>query len=190
MARLFVYDSAAGRGSLGVTVNPTDGVIVAGTAYRTRPVRLASASGAIDRVGWEIMLSGGAGTQLVQWYQEYYGDRSAPPFGGNNRFPSQRDSPGLDATAPWLREQNEEIAPGGTITHNNVTHEVTFNVPAGGVDARYFPMVVHTIFVRLALVIQALTIGAPRVRIWAHVGGYGSPGAHESAVYPYDYENE
>ena len=151
---------------------------------RTQPFR-AFCLGDIRNVVYEFILKGGvAGSSWAfEWYQEFFAD--APRLDASPMYPSARTFPGAEPSDVWAREQVEIVGASGAITHFNATRTVTITSP----EARWFPMVIQTLWGRLAIRTTTTTVGAtlPRLLVVAHIGGHTEEMALETLTTPYQY---
>jgi len=175
MARLLIFDSAATVDSAGAAVD-----MAVTAAYKpTKAVRCFGApDGDTRNVGFEFDLSGGtAGLYDVLWYMEFYNDDPSLVTQPNVRT-------GIVVAPPWAREQTAEGGTSGAINHYNVERTIQDMSPT---DVRWFPMVVQTLWTRLEVKSAniAAAVSAPRLRIFAHVGGYDSQAVLEAGTVPY-----
>lgn len=183
MAHLLIYDSAATVDADGNAINgafaaPGAGVLAA-TPIFTKPVRLYGApDGDISQVGFEFWVTSDASFTL-NWYMEFYNDRPV-----DYPLPTNHVAPLEVPTAAWAREQTEEVAGAGVVNHYNVARAIN---AAGGAtrDVRYFPMVVHGLFVRLALYSAAAPIAGYAARVYAVVGGVDQQVVYDALTTPW-----
>lgn len=193
MAHLLIFDSSA---SLDASGNPVSGTDAAGLAYDgggalgattryTKPVRLYGApDGDISKVGFEFAVQSTASFDLT-WYMEFFND--APV---ELPLPRARTSPPVIAVSPscgWCREMTEALpnAAAGGVNHYAVTRTAyTLGGTSGVFLSYHFPMVVHGLFVRLALVAAAAPAGA-RLLVFANVGGVSQEADYESLTVPW-----
>lgn len=143
-------------------------------------------------ISYEFVLSGEPTGEDIdfEWYQEFFNDHpwinlgaSLPegfrqiftPVNPALAYPTDRVFPNSGALYPWAREQVAIAGAAGAIDHYNVTRTIAdVSVPsATGADCRYFPMLVHTMWVRIAIrtTTAAPAGGYPRLRIYGHGGG-------------------
>ena len=99
------------------------------------------------------------------------------------RFPSDRAFPGAATTDPWSREQVEIVGATGAINHYDATRTITLASPS----AKWLPMVIQTLWVRLAIRTTTATAGVslPKLQIVAHIGGHAEEQALETLTTPY-----
>jgi hypothetical protein len=173
MARICVFDSVATADSAGAVNNQP----VQAAAVRSKPVRLFTSQGELRYIGWEFIREGGAATDLVlSWFQEFFMDSENPSAvaGVRQNAPNLRQGLGLDPNLEWAREVTEDVGAAGAITHNTITRALTMpaTAHAGGIgSARYVPVAVHGLWVRLA--VAATTIpAAVALKVFAHVASY------------------
>lgn len=183
MAHLLIFDSAATTDADGDPIDgsfgaPGGGVLTA-AALHTKPARIYGApNGDIEKIGFEFWIQSNA-TFTLSWYMEFFSD--APV---NYPLPINHVAPGVSPTAQWAREQTEEVAGSGVVNHYNVVRAIN---AAGGaaVDVRYFPMIVHGLFVRLAVYAAAAPIAGLNLRIYAVVGGVDQQTTNEAKTAPW-----
>ena len=179
MARILIYDSSATAGSAGVAVVMG---LAQNTWRRSQPVR-AFCLGDIRNVAYEFILNGGvdASSWAFEWYQEFFADK--PWLAESPRFPSDRAFPGAATTDPWSREQVEIVGATGAIDHYDATRTITLASPS----AKWLPMVIQTLWVRLAIRTTTATAGVslPKLQIVAHIGGHAEEQALETLTTPY-----
>lgn len=190
MARVLIYDSRATEDSQsrGIEMSLQENVF-----KTTYPMRAhGGPKGDQRNISYEFILSGDPVGQEIdlEWYQEFFNDhphvnlgstvppgfRSAYPAGiAPPSFPDPRIFPGSGAAYPWAREQVAIAGAAGVIDHYNITRNVaSVSVPeAQSADCRYFPMLVHTLWVRIKIRTTTASPagGYPRLRIYAHGGG-------------------
>ena len=178
MSRVLIWDSAAATLQNGIP-NEDQALEAPGTGSRSTPVRCFTHEGHIENISYEFLYRAPAGgiSPVINWWQEFYNDRphvgeyayTAPPDGlapgqqvagtaagantgcmpplAQTTDPS-RTFPGAQPVDAWAREQTEEVVAGsGVIDHYDVQRQLTL-VPN---TCRYFPMLIHTLWVRLAV---------------------------------------
>jgi hypothetical protein len=143
-------------------------------------------------ISYEFVLSGDPISSALdfEWYQEFFNDHPWVNLGASlpdgfrqvftpatpaRAYPDARVFPGSAENYPWAREQVAIAGAAGAIDHYNVTRAIaSMSVPmASGADIRYFPMLVHTMWVRIAIRTTTATPagGYPHFRIYGHAGG-------------------
>lgn len=201
MARIPIYDSIATLFSDGSTA--VDQALVTDDWKRSAGVRLSGGPAGDQRnVSYEFVLSGSVLTAFVfEWYQEFWGDYPyiwgavenlpSPMLPKNTTpMPTDRVFPGAPTSCPWAREQIAIAGAAGAIDHYDITRSTTMTVPAvNSAHCKWLPMLVHGYWTRIAIR-PTTTIGdpAPRLRIYAHVGGHTDVGEYTEALsVPYNY---
>jgi hypothetical protein len=187
MSRVLIYDSEATEDTQG---NDPEQGLVTNEWKRSYPMRChGGPKGDQRNVSYEFVLAGNPISTAIdlEWYQEFFNDHpwvnlstalpaefrqvwvEPPPF------PTQRVFPGSGAEYPWAREQVAIAGAAGVIDHYNITRNVaSMSVPSGeGADCRYFPMLVHTLWARIAVRTTTALGSYPRLRIYGHTGGIG-----------------
>jgi hypothetical protein len=190
MARILIYDSEKTVEDAGQAVD----MALSENEWKTSvPVRAhGGPKGDQRNISYEFILSGNPLSTAIdfEWYQEYFNDHPWVNIGSNlptgfrqvfpegsppSGYPGSRVFPGSGAEYPWAREQVAIAGAAGVIDHYNITRNVAgMSVPgADGADCRYFPMLVHTLWVRIAIrTTTAQPVGGyPQFRIFAHGGG-------------------
>jgi hypothetical protein len=178
MARLIVFDSGATVDSAGAAVD----MALASSAKRSKAVRgFGAPDGDSRHISWEFLLSGTPGSYDIYWYQEFFNDEPSL-----DAQPTVRTFPGADPTYSWAREQVQQLVGSGVIEHYNGERHILAMSPGTTADVRWFPMLVHAYWTRLAIwTPTALGVTPPRLRVFAHVGGYDAQAVLEAATTPY-----
>lgn len=167
MARIPIYDSQATVNSNNV---PIIQALLVSTPRRSMPVRLSGLPQPLYNISYEWLFEG-QGSWAFSWYQEFWGDKAifAPP-------PDLRTDPTINANTAWPREQLEIVqATTNTILCVDLSRTMTVVPTLATPVTKWFMMGLFVPFVRLAIQLettppQGSTL--PRVRVWAHVGGY------------------
>ena len=210
MARIPIFNNL----DVGQYTNQTD-IVSANLVARTSPIRLFSFEGAIQNISYEILMTNNAATWAFRFYQEFYSDHphmggDTPSARGNDEnfnpqwpYPIYRDFPKALMTGTisqdltWAREQSAVVNNDGTIDHFDATRRTTLTSD----QAKWFPMEVHSYWVRLAVwgttdmvhhrdgqgqLVEATT---GQLRIWAHVGGHAESRYLQEQTEPYNYSH-
>ncbi len=191
MARILIFDS-----SPSLEGNPYDQSPLgdAGDIKRSAPVRLFTHEGHIPNVSFEFLMVDQNATLDLRWYQEFYTDHTHMGMDGvsargttgelnrNAPRPTQRDFPGATSAMTWAREQVAIVGAGGAIAHFDALRSMTLTDN----QARYFPMEVHSLWMRLAVYAIA-PVGNTAVRIWANVAGLAESKWLREQTVPYNY---
>ena len=179
-----------------------------GPVYTKAIPLIGCADGEINKIAFEFLgekSTGEAGTAVdLRWWMEFYNDSTKRyPLPGDTLilYPELADdvgtyndrvSPDVAVGTPWVRESTEVLTITAGVTnariveHYPIERQLVFPPDASLTDSRYFPFVVHALFVRIGLV--SPTPATPpgwRLRIWAIVGGIDSQDALEKAAYPW-----
>lgn len=194
MAHLLIFDTDAVLDASGNPASGTDGAglpydgggsLGSATVHYTKPVRLYGApDGDINKVGFEFAVKS-TSTFDLSWYMEFFND--APV---EYPLPRARTSPPIIAISPscgWCREMTEALTTtsSGAVNHYAVTRTAyTLGGTAGTYLSYHFPMVVHGLFVRLALVAASAPAGT-RLLVFANVGGVSQEADYESLTVPW-----
>ena len=193
MAHILVFDSDASELEDGSSADEMNLDGSPNEFRRSMAVRLFTKSGHIENISYEFLyrsLDDLATTPALRWYQEFYNDRAhvgeiaLDGEGAGNIPPGGRTFPESDPNDGWAREQTEEVTAGtGTTDHYNITRQLTLAANT----CRYFPMVVHSLWVRL--VIWTPDNAFPgRLIVHAVTGGLGASAYLENELTaPYQY---
>lgn len=178
MARLIIFDSSAAVDSAGAAVD----MALAATAKRSKAVRIfGSPQGDSRNLSYEFVLSGTPGSYDIYWYQEFFNDEPSL-----DAQPSARTFPGAGVDFPWSREQVQQLSGAGVIQHYNAERRILTMSPGTTADCRWFPMCVHSLWVRLAIwTPTTLGVTPPKLRVFAHVGGYDAQAVLEAGTAPW-----
>lgn len=192
-------------------------ILDANSVVRTSPVRLFTHVGATLNISYEFLVrDNAAATWTMRWYQEFYADHphvgadtasargftdsagNSYGFNANWPYPTVRDFPGAPAnTRPWAelhhavgditwaREQVAVVNNDGTIDHFDATRRMTLT----NLQAKWFPMEVHSYWTRLALWGIADLASGATLQIWAHVGGHAEDRFLQEETAPYSYNH-
>lgn len=183
MARIPIFDSEAAVGSDGEPVTMT---LVGNQQVHSVKFR-CFADRDIRNLSYEFLLTGaGSATWNFTWYQEFYNDEPWPlgssPVG--LPYPTERTFPGATAGLPWSREQTEEAGGAGAIAHYNVTRTISLVEPA---DSRHFPMLIQSLWTRLAITPTTVEAAYPRLRVWVLIAGHPQEKYLETLALPFRY---
>jgi hypothetical protein len=169
MARICIYNSGALLDSAGV-LNDQALVATAGSPKRSKPVRLFTPAGEVRYIAYEFIYDGNTVSNLdVRFWLEYYGDK--PSLIANDPPNLRASSLGINQSCPWAREVNEVIGGAGAITHTPTTRALLMTPGSYG-TAYWMPLLVHTLWMRLAVYINGAIPAGARLIVAAHVGGH------------------
>jgi hypothetical protein len=160
-----------------------------GTYRRSKCVRLSGLPQELLYVSYEWQVdAAAAGSWEFQWYQEFWGDTAGwEAFIGHGGQPSTRLASGLAETGPWPREVIGVITDAtNVLDHVNLVRKMTFSPTATEADAKWLTIGNWAPYARLAIVLNTnpAALALPRLRVWAHVGGYESK-QFETMTAPY-----
>lgn len=203
MARILIFDS-----SLAGDDNPYDqsplgdvnDINQGGRHKRTAPVRLFTHEGHVPNISFEFLMVNHGVTLAIRWFQEFYTDHakmgydgaSAKAFGGAEAYsrtcarPDFRDFPGANNTITWAREQVAVVNNDGTIDHFDAIRRMTMTDN----EARYFPMEVHSLWMRLGIYAVVAPAISPQLRVWANVAGFAESEWLREQTVPYAYSQQ
>jgi len=168
MARICIYNSTKTLDTAGGAIDHSL-TAVAASARRTKPVRLFTPDGEIRYCAFEFIYSGNIAAALdLRFFLEYFND--APSLGAP---PNLRVGVGINPNVPWAREVNEVIGGAGVITHTEILRSLSIAADAAGAgSARWLPFVVHSMWLRLAVYVNAAVPAGATLGIYANVGGH------------------
>jgi hypothetical protein len=177
MARILIFDSGIAVDSNGNAVS----MVLSSAAVRSKALHLfGTPDGDVRNISYEFILSGGTGAINVYWYQEFFNDSASL-----KAQPSGREFPGANVAWAWAREQTAQLTGSGVIEHYNVERRIMSMNGASSADCRWFPMLVHSLWTRLAIWTPSTLAGSERLKVFASVGGYDAQTALEAGLTPY-----
>lgn len=197
LARILIFDSSLlGGGSGGENPYDQSPLGDVNDIKRTAPVRLFTHEGHIPDVSFEFLMVNYGATLAIRWYQEFYTDHPKMGYDGASaketsglvydraqQRPNFRDFPGATNDITWAREQTAVVNNDGTIDHFDALRRMTMTDN----QARYFPMLVHSLWMRLAIYAVVAPAVTPQLRVWANVGGIAESAYLREQTIPYDY---
>lgn len=193
MAHLLIFDSSATVDADGTAVSGNDsagisydgGGALGSTTRYTKPVRVYGApDGDIMKVGFEFSVVSASAFNIT-WYMEFFND--APVEYPLPRARRAQPILNISPSAGWCREVTEALpdASAGGINHYAVTRTAySLGGTTGTPISYHFPMIVHGLFVRLAITAAAAPAGA-RLLVFANVGGVAQENNYEALTVPW-----